>query len=135
VGWQYSTSNGLLDIDEFDEGILLVGVAAKVAATAPTISVSSGRSVIKVLQAQLNLQCNAKLNCDGVVGPLTLKACPVVKQGANGKITGIIQTFLVINIDGDFGPKTTTAVKYFQTYNKLVSDGCVGANTWKLLLK
>ena len=36
--------------------------------------------------------------------------------------------------DGIFGAKTVSAVKKFQSKNKLTADGVVGASTWKALL-
>ena len=137
VGWQYN--NTPYDLDIFDSGILLTGVTpitSKVATVVKaTTTAFKGRPIIKALQQQLNLQCNAKLICDGLVGALTLSACPTVRQGAKGEITRIIQTLLMINKDGIFGADTLKAVKYFQNFNKLVADGIVGQRTWKLLLK
>ena len=40
-----------------------------------------------------------------------------------------------ITVDGKFGSATTAAVKRFQTYCGLTSDGVVGRKTWKKLLE
>ena len=41
---------------------------------------------------------------------------------------------LLTDIDGDFGPATTTAVRRFQTDNDLVVDGVAGEKTWSKLV-
>ncbi|OKH28312.1 hypothetical protein NIES2101_43655 [Calothrix sp. HK-06] len=38
-----------------------------------------------------------------------------------------------LTVDGDFGTKTETAVKHFQSSNKLTVDGIVGQQTWQVL--
>ena len=38
-------------------------------------------------------------------------------------------------VDGDFGAKTETAVRTYQTQNGLTADGVVGQSTWDKLLK
>lgn len=40
-----------------------------------------------------------------------------------------------IIVDGDFGPASEKAVKNFQAFRGLTSDGTVGAQTWKELVK
>jgi hypothetical protein len=41
---------------------------------------------------------------------------------------------LLTDIDGDFGPATTAAVRRFQTNNGLVVDGVAGEKTWSKLV-
>ena len=60
---------------------------------------------------------------------------PMVRRGARGNITKIIQRILGINADGIFGSETEKAVKRFQSKNGLLVDGIVGQETWKALLK
>lgn len=59
----------------------------------------------------------------------------VVKQGSSGTLVRTIQTklkrwgYYTGSVDGVFGSKTTTAVKYFQRSNNLTADGIVGKAT------
>ena len=57
-----------------------------------------------------------------------------LRKGSKGDTVKILQKVLGITADGDFGPKTETAVKSFQQAHNLVADGIVGAKTWTLLL-
>ncbi len=65
----------------------------------------------------------------------------IVKNGSRGPLVSFLQlTLKNLNlysgeIDGIFGTNTLTAVKTFQTNNKLVDDGIVGDSTWNALLK
>lgn len=59
---------------------------------------------------------------------------PMVRRGARGNITKIIQRILGVNADGIFGSETEKAVKSFQSKNGLLVDGIVGNETWKRLL-
>lgn len=66
---------------------------------------------------------------------------PTLKQGANGDAVKVLQKLLVASgydcgkagIDGDFGSGTLSAVKKFQSDNKLSPDGVVGEKTWAAL--
>ena len=59
----------------------------------------------------------------------------VLKQGSSGALVKTVQTKLKNwgyysgSIDGIYGPKTVSAVKYFQRRNGLVADGIVGKKT------
>lgn len=107
--------------------------------------VSIQGSLIERLQRELNAQFGAGLKVDGYFGDSTLNACIVVKQGAKGKITKIIQERLLqrgytsLNAhggaDGSFGSGTTTAVKNLQRNKGLEVDGIVGRETWKALMR
>lgn len=63
---------------------------------------------------------------------------PYLKQGDKGECVKRLQTFLIAlgygvgsdGADGDFGGNTLSAVKKYQTDNKLSPDGIVGADTW-----
>ena len=92
------------------------------------------------LQAELNRQYNTGLAVDGLKGPKTLAACPLVKKGARGNITRLIQRRLNsvgfhLSTDGIFGSGTYNAVNVFQKNRGLYQDGKVGKKTWNWLLK
>lgn len=57
----------------------------------------------------------------------------LLKKGSKGSNVKILQEFLKITTDGDFGPGTEKAVKTWQTNNGLLSDGIVGPKTWKAM--
>jgi hypothetical protein len=64
----------------------------------------------------------------------------ILRLGATGDDVRTLQIALhafghyVALIDGDFGPKTETAVREFQAAHALTADGVVGAATWTALL-
>jgi peptidoglycan hydrolase-like protein with peptidoglycan-binding domain len=87
------------------------------------------------------------LAADGVVGPLTWQALPAdpdtpeLARGATGSVVTALQTGLRKYggpgsatdpgpIDGDFGPKTESAVRAYQTQRAVAVDGIVGDQTW-----
>lgn len=65
---------------------------------------------------------------------------PTLRQGDTGTWVSELQreltqlTFYSGVIDGVFGSMTDTAVRAFQTNNKLTADGVVGRNTWSALV-
>lgn len=100
-------------------------------------------SLVKELQQEINKQFNKKISVDGYFGDETINALPVVKQGARGNLTKIIQKRLIAlgynvgrtGVDGVFGNATYDAVKKFQRDKKLQVDGIVGKETWKALFR
>lgn len=54
----------------------------------------------------------------------------ILKLGSKGENVKILQDFLGISVDGDFGPATDRAVKSYQTKHGLIVDGIVGPQTW-----
>lgn len=56
-----------------------------------------------------------------------------IKRGSNEPDVILLQSYLNLKTDGDFGPKTEAALKEFQGENDLVSDGICGPKTWKEL--
>jgi lysozyme len=89
---------------------------------------------VKDIQNQLNLQYKAGLAVDGIPGPKTLGWCPLLRVGARGEITKLVQQRVGAGADGIFGNNTKTAVKNFQRAHGLSADGVVGRQTWKKLL-
>jgi hypothetical protein len=71
----------------------------------------------------------------GEFKPPTESKQPTLRRGAKSedKWVEYLQQLLGIEIDGKFGPATETAVRKFQTDNKLQVDGIVGNQTWAAL--
>lgn len=62
-----------------------------------------------------------------------------IQQGEKGESVKLLQKRLKIHgievdVDGDFGPNTHTAVVQFQSNKRLTADGIVGDKTWDLLM-
>ena len=58
---------------------------------------------------------------------------PTIMRGSRGEHVAYAQSKLKITADGIFGPITHRAVVAFQQANKLVADGIIGNNTWKVI--
>ena len=56
-----------------------------------------------------------------------------LRKGSKGESVRTLQEFLKITVDGDFGPKTESAVKSYQKKTGLTVDGVVGKNTWMVM--
>ena len=77
---------------------------------------------------------------DGIFGERTENAYILVRKGASGNITWLIQAMLVCNsynieVDGIFGNNTEKVVKQFQEKSGILVDGIVGKNTFKKLFE
>jgi peptidoglycan hydrolase-like protein with peptidoglycan-binding domain len=105
----------------------------------------------QVESAVRDFQEGAGLTADGLVGLKTWAALPdggpmpKLATGSKGDVVKALQTLLTIGargqwnvtpqgIDGDFGSKTATAVKAFQTWGGVAADGIVGDQTWSVPL-
>lgn len=103
-------------------------------------SSNNGDNWVRRLQEECNKQGFSNQTVDGIPGPNTLKGCPIMKEGARGNITKLLQEKLISlgyntnGIDGIFGSGTKAAVIAFQKYKGLLTDGIVGENTWRKLL-
>lgn len=99
--------------------------------------------IIKDLQHELNVQYAAGIKEDGWAGDITIDKLPIVRYGAKGNITRIIQKLILskgynlpkYGADGSYGGEMKTAVLQFQGDNRLSADGDIGPNTWKALLR
>lgn len=92
------------------------------------------------LQAACNEQGFSSQTVDGIPGSNTLEGCPILRYGAIGVITRLLQEKLnclgysTNGIDGVFGYGTKNAVIRYQRDNGLSADGIVGRSTWKKIL-
>ena len=59
----------------------------------------------------------------------------VLKQGSKGGDVKLLQKYMGVAQDGIWGPKTTEAVKKWQSDHGLVVDGIVGPKTWMKLIE
>lgn len=100
----------------------------------PQATSKNYNSWIARLQEECNKQGFSNQKVDGIAGPNTLNGSPMVRRGARGNITKLIQEKLGISADGIFGANTEVAVKNYQRTNGLSVDGIVGRNTWRKLL-
>lgn len=103
-------------------GILAyLGMAVKV--QTPAVSASASGSAVKRADVTVTL--------------------PTLAKGDKGECVRVLQYLLIAygyscgtaGADGDFGNSTDSAVRKYQTANKLTADGIVGANTWAALLR
>ena len=56
-----------------------------------------------------------------------------IKLGSKGEDVKVLQMYLGITPDGDFGPKTLLKVKEWQLKNGLVADGVIGPKSWAII--
>lgn len=96
-----------------------------------------------ILEFQLSAQKDGfefpKYGADGYYGKETedvMKICIVKRRETfkNKNTTKLVQRLLGIKEDGLCGKNTENAIKAFQSKHGLISDGCVGLKTWKVLL-
>ncbi|MFW6692306.1 peptidoglycan-binding protein [Streptomyces sp. MAR4 CNX-425] len=90
-------------------------------------------------------QTSRKLAADGVVGPRTWTALlsagevVTVRRGSTGEAVKRLQRALTaalgrtVDVDGQFGPATESAVVSYQSSRDLAADGIAGPATWGAL--
>ena len=97
------------------------------------------KAIIMGLQRVLNQKFKADLVVDGIFGRATKAAVRPLQRGAYGGYPSILQAFLICRgydtggFDGDFGARTESAVKTFQTVKGLRVDGIAGKATFAKL--
>lgn len=91
------------------------------------------------VDAVKRFQRSKGLAADGQVGPATWpKLVYTLRQGGNGSHVRALQAALNKRgagpaVDGGFGSVTTSAVRAYQSVNRLVVDGEAGPVTWRAL--
>ena len=101
--------------------------------------VKTRAAIIKGLQNVLNVKYHANLVVDGIFGRATKAAVRPLQRGAYGGYPSILQAFLICRgydtggFDGDFGARTESAVKTFQTVKGLSVTGIADKKTFEKL--
>ena len=57
-----------------------------------------------------------------------------IKLGSKGDDVKVLQKYLGINPDGDFGPVTDKKVREWQKSKGLTPDGVIGPKSWVIIL-
>lgn len=98
------------------------------------------KASIKAWQTLVNIAFRTKVKVNGVFDAKSKEVAKtfVVKNGNKSNFVFVLQGLLNAKgfscaVDGIFGNGTESQVKAFQTKNKLVADGVVGAKTWTKL--
>lgn len=94
----------------------------------PTVSFETGTPVVVSDPAA---EVKPSVKPAAPASPAAPAARPTIKVGSKGAHVKHLQKKLGITADGDFGPKTKTAVVAFQKKHGLPADGVVGPRTWK----
>ena len=96
-------------------------------------------ALVRALQTILNTDFGANLDVDGIFGRMTKKSIVSLERGSHGDYVRVLQGFLIGRgydtggFDGDFGGRTESAVKTFQSVRGLYVDGIAGRNTFEEL--
>ncbi|SFP70807.1 Peptidoglycan-binding (PGRP) domain of peptidoglycan hydrolases-containing protein [Amycolatopsis arida] len=96
-------------------------------------------AAVKQFQVKVGLPASGSVDSRTWTALLSRGGTPQVQDGSSGDAVVRVQRSLNaavgagLNVDGLFGPKTTAAVKQYQSSRGLAADGIVGPNTWKAL--
>ena len=96
-------------------------------------------ALVRALQTILNTDFGANLDVDGIFGRMTKKSIVSLERGSHGDYVRVLQGFLICHgydtggFDGDFGGRTESAVRTFQSVRGLYVDGIAGRNTFEEL--
>lgn len=119
------------------------GSSSGVAGGSETATPPANANWVLKLQTEFKNQGYNPGKLDGIAGPNTLNASPILRKGSKGQITKLLQERLskdykigigTSGADGVFGAATEAAVIEFQKQKNLTRDGIVGKNTWRALL-
>ena len=123
---------------------IFTGITGNTVINKPTLAPSnqSGSEWVRRLQSECNKRGFSSQSVDGYPGTNTLNGCPLMREGAQGNITKLLQEKLIslgyscggYGADGKWGSGTTNSIKAFQRDNGLSADGIVGRNTWNKLI-
>lgn len=99
----------------------------------------------KELQMALNASTGSRLVIDGIIGRMTLEALSssrsLIRVGTRNELVKYVQRklgylgFFDGKVDGIVGDITAKAIREFQLNKNIASDGIIGINTWKELIK
>ncbi|MCP3797788.1 peptidoglycan-binding protein [Allokutzneria sp. A3M-2-11 16] len=95
-------------------------------------------TAVKKFQTAKGLPATGAVDARTWTALLSAGSTPQVRDGSSGEAVGRVQRALnaavaaKLDIDGQFGPDTTAAVKEYQSARGLAADGVVGTDTWKV---
>lgn len=75
----------------------------------------------------------SRLNAAPVKDAKPIVERPILRRGSKGEAVRLLQSKINTSVDGDFGPKTESALKAFQKSKGLVADGVAGQYTYEAL--
>ncbi|WP_116046863.1 peptidoglycan-binding protein [Amycolatopsis palatopharyngis] len=96
-------------------------------------------AAVKQFQAKAGLPATGVVAAHTWTALLSRGSTPILQDGSSGSAVSRLQRSLnaatgaALTIDGQFGPKTTAAVKSYQSARGLGADGIVGPRTWGAL--
>lgn len=118
----------------------VVGPATLTALEAPKFEIKNQYAY--QLQRALNLEGDARLVCDGNIGPATVAECPVLTtKSACNQIIKAYQEILTnvygikVGVTGLYDTVTKNGTKTLQSHKGLKADGYAGPATWTAISK